>query len=323
LYYKKMLSYRHGFHAGNAADALKHMVLIFCLDYLGQKEKPYLCVDTHGGAGSYALGKGFGAQNREWEQGIARLLPLRRWAAPLPAMLARYLGLIGLEDLSFEDLSFKDNPAAGEAGYPVYPGSPELIRKLLRPQDRAVCFELHPEDFSSLKELLKGDSRFQIRQEDGFQGLKSLLPPPVRRACVLVDPSYEVKDDYLTLPAVLAESLRRFPGGLYMVWYPLLLKPPAARSGRKAGFFSGDGDFPETLFDVYKGNRCRVELYTAKKQAPPANSPRGMYGNGLVIFNPPWTLMEALEETLPLAASLLGKPGGWKLWWEEAEKRNH
>jgi 23S rRNA (adenine2030-N6)-methyltransferase len=167
---------------------------------------------------------------------------------------------------------------------------------LLRPCDRAVCFELHPADFAALTQALGPDRRFRLRREDGFLGLKSLLPPPSRRACVFIDPPYEVKEDYENLPRTLAGALRRFPTGLYIIWYPLL-------GNRDAGL-------PETLLGLYQGNRCRVELYTA------ARTDRGMYGSGLIILNPPWMLKAALESAMPVMADLLGDGrSGWFLQW--------
>jgi 23S rRNA (adenine2030-N6)-methyltransferase len=278
-----MLSYRHGFHAGNPADVLKHGILVFCLEYLRKKEKPFLCIDTHGGAGLYPLQDGYAAKNREWEAGIGRLSAPE---APLPALLENYRRLI--------------------AGYPgSYPGSPEIIRALIRPQDKAVCFELHPEDFRLLAGLFKDDRRFLVRREDGFAGLKSLLPPPSRRCLVLIDPAYEEKEDYTRVPEILAGALRRFPLGTYIVWYPLLSRYEASEK------------FPAELLGLSGGNRCRAELYTAPRDHGPRNSPRGMYGSGLVVFNPPWTLERALEESLPVLASLAGTgKDGWKLRWE-------
>jgi 23S rRNA (adenine2030-N6)-methyltransferase len=273
-----MLSYRHGFHAGNAADVLKHSVLVFCLEYLKQKEKPFLCIDTHSGAGLYALTGGSDAKNREWETGIGRLSAPE---TPLPAMLKNYRQLI--------------------AAYPLqYPGSPEILRALIRPQDKAVCFELHPGELRVLTGQLRGDRRFSVRGEDGLEGLAGLLPPSSRRGLILVDPSYEEKTDYTKIPEILRQALRRFPGGTYIIWYPLLSR-------------HGDSEqFPEELLGLSAGNRCRAELYTAPRNRPPENSPRGMYGSGLVIFNPPWTLREALEEALPVLAARLGTgKDGW------------
>jgi 23S rRNA (adenine2030-N6)-methyltransferase len=279
-----MLSYRHGFHAGNPADVLKHTILVFCLQYFKQKEKPFLYIDTHSGGGFYPLNSGSGAKNREWEWGIGRL-PAPD--TPLPAMLKNYQQLMSEDSCN-------------------YPGSPEISRKLLRAQDRAVCFELHPEDLRILNGLFRNDRRFVIRGEDGLAGLKSLLPPLHRRGLVLIDPSYEEKNDYTKVPEILTDALRRFPTGTYLIWYPLLLRHGASEQ------------FPETLLELFPaGSRCKTELYTAPRNQPPENSPRGMYGSGMVILNPPWTLRGALEETLPVLAVRLGVgKDSWKLRWE-------
>jgi 23S rRNA (adenine2030-N6)-methyltransferase len=290
-----MLSYRHAFHAGNAADVLKHAVLMYCRDYLGQKDPPFLVVDTHAGAGFYSLTEEYAAQNREWERGVGLLLD----QDALPFLLARYTALAG-EALGVE------LPPAGP-----YPGSPALIQRMLRAQDRAVCFELHPADFTALEENLSADRRFRLMRENGLGGLKALLPPPSRRACVFIDPPYEMKSDYTTVPEKLAEALRRFPTGLYIIWYPLLGRKPGAETG-------GEGAaLRETLIGLYGGNRCAVELRTALPPDAANNSAKRMYGSGMVIYNPPWTLREALEESLPVLTSMLGgEQGSWDLWWE-------
>jgi 23S rRNA (adenine2030-N6)-methyltransferase len=285
---------------------LKHMILIFCLDYLGQKEKPYLCVDTHAGAGYYSLTEGYGGRNREWAEGIGRLRGLAGQRSgtgnSLPPLAARYLELI----------------TAG--GTDDYPGSPGIIGKLLRPRDRAVCFELHPADFALLENRLGGDRRFDLRREDGFSGLKSLLPPVSRRGCVFIDPSYEVAEDYDTLPAVLGDALKRFPGGLYILWYPLL--GPSRRGGGSPGAGRERGnrkerlsrELPERLMALSGGNRCRVDLETG------GAGEGKLYGSGLVIYNPPWTLKAALEADLPPLARLLGfRPRG--IAWEACNPR--
>jgi 23S rRNA (adenine2030-N6)-methyltransferase len=290
-----MLSYRHAFHAGNAADVLKHAVLMYCLDYLGQKETPFLVVDTHAGAGFYSLTEGYAAQNREWERGVGQLLG----PAHLPPLLAEYAVPVR-EALGVE------LPPAGP-----YPGSPALIQRMLRAQDRAVCFELHPADFTALEEYFTADRRFRLLREDGLGGLNALLPPPSRRACVFIDPPYEMNSDYTTVPEKLAESLRRFPTGLYITWYPLL----GRRSGAETG---GEGAaLRETLLGLYGGNRGAVELRTALPPDAANNSAKRMYGSGLVIYNPPWTLREALGGSLPVLASMLGgEQGSGDLWWE-------
>jgi 23S rRNA (adenine2030-N6)-methyltransferase len=278
-----MLSYRHAFHAGNAADVLKHMILIFCLDYLRQKEKPLLCVDTHGGAGSYTLA------NREWEVGYGALV---KAGGALPSMVRRYLETVN-------------------TGSKAYPGSPLIIAGKLRQQDRMVCFELHPEDFEILKSCLDNYHHVEIRREDGPESLKGLLPPPSRRGLIFMDPAWEELSEYEIIPQTLAGALKRFPQGLYLIWYPLLLHPKAAAEN------ADSETLRESLFAIPSGRRCYAELHTSSKENPPVNSPRGMYGSGLVIVNPPYTLKPALEETLPVLTQVMKAEGGWKLEWKE------
>jgi 23S rRNA (adenine2030-N6)-methyltransferase len=288
-----MLSYRHAFHAGSGADVLKHAALVFCLDYMTHKEKPLLCVDTHAGAGSYALHEGYAALNREWEQGLGKLCAAAAGAdagTQLPPLLQRYL-----------ELCFLGNPAAAVPA--VYPGSPLLMARLIRPVDRLFCCELHPADYAACQSMFAALSkatpefRAELRQTDGFAALKGLLPPPSRRGLILIDPPYEMKDDYERVLETIGTALRRFATGTYIVWYPLLKDSPY-----------GGGEFPARLMELYRGNRCRAELCTVCRE----NSPRGMYGSGLIIFNPPWTLVPALTEALPLLVSLLGTgPDGW------------
>ncbi|MDR3138171.1 MAG: 23S rRNA (adenine(2030)-N(6))-methyltransferase RlmJ [Treponema sp.] len=312
-----MLSYRHAFHAGNAQDVIKHAVLAFCLDYLGRKEKPCLLVDTHAGAGAYALNQGYAAQSGEWKGGIGKLLAL---GEGLPALAEAYLGLAGFLGPDWRPVpegagAEKPGNPRGRAKLPeasaiqAYPGSPALMAKSLRPGDRLVCFEKHPEDYLSLRRLLEGVPGAEARREDGFKGLRSLLPPPSRRALVLIDPSYELKEDYRILPAVLEDALGRFPAGTCLVWYPLL------------GAYRASEEMPGRLMQLYRGNRCRLELYTSPDKRPREGSPRGMYGSGMVIYNPPWTLRTALETGLPAFAAALGAgPRAWMLQWEEAPR---
>jgi 23S rRNA (adenine2030-N6)-methyltransferase len=278
-----MLSYRHAFHAGNWADVFKHAVLLYCLEYLGRKEAPLLVVDTHAGAGFYSLTEGYAAQNREWERGVGRLLERET----LPPLLARYAALV----------------REALAGDGRYPGSPALIQRLLRSQDRGVCFELHPADFRLLAGALRSDSRFRAAREDGLGGLKALLPPPGRRGCVFIDPSYEMRSDYTTVPEKLAEALSRFSTGVYIIWYPLLRPRPAGTAVLGAAL-------RETLLGLYNGKRLAVELFSSG-----GDSEKRMFGSGLVIYNPPFMLREALEENLPALAELLG---GWQ-WRSSAD----
>jgi 23S rRNA (adenine2030-N6)-methyltransferase len=307
-----MLSYRHSFHAGNAADVLKHIILIYCLDYLKTKEKPILCADTHAGPGLYVPGE-------EYKDGFGRLKDFilmdftlkdysRNGFPPdknIPAPVSRYLELVSEADNSGE----------------VYPGSPLIFAKVLRGQDRLVCFELHPQDYAGLKSHLDAYKQrlrekqikapvIEGRQEDGLLGLKGLLPPPSRRGLVLIDPAWEEIEEFSLVPKALKSAMGRFPEGTYILWYPLF--SPSVKDQKTAAAAA----LPETLPAPGGEKRLRVELYTSPKGKPPENSRRGMYGSGLVIYNPPWTLKAALEETLPFLAMALGSPGEFKLAME-------
>lgn len=264
-----MLSYRHGFHAGNHADAIKHIALVECIARLIEKDKPLSYVDTHAGAGSYRLDAGYAAQNREWEGGISRL----RAAPDPPRAVASYLAAVG------------SDPAA-------YPGSPLIAARLLRPVDRLTLFELHPSDAEPLSALFAADGRATVARADGLKGLRSTLPPPSRRGLVLVDPSYELASDYDAVPAALADALRRFATGVYIVWYPLLERPEAQGLPARLASIA-----PRSL-----DARLRV------RSSLPGEW--GMAGSGVFVANPPWKLREALEEALPFLAAALGEDGG-------------
>jgi 23S rRNA (adenine2030-N6)-methyltransferase len=205
-------------------------------------------------------------------------------------------------------------PPAADSPALWYPGSPEIFRRLLRGQDRGCCFELHPSDFAALQELFRHDRRFRIGRKDGFEALIALLPPPSRRGLIFIDPSYEMKDDFNRLPPCLSGALRRFSTGTFLIWYPLLAGFPESLR------------LPERLMERYGGNRLRAELYPGPARPEggglPAGqggrSPRGMFGSGIVIYNPPWTLGPALETALPFLAEgpETGK-GGWRIWQEK------
>lgn len=267
-----MLSYRHAFHAGNHADVLKHSVLALILDYLGKKDKPFWYIDTHAGAGAYRLASAEAQKNAEFAGGIGRLWRL----ASRPDALRPYLDAV---------LAF--NP---DGELRNYPGSPCLAAHLLREQDRLRLFELHPQDRAILSDHFAGDRRVRIAAEDGFSGLKSLLPPAPRRALVLIDPPYELKEDYQRVVSALADAQRRFATGVYMVWYPLLSRAEARR-------------LPEQLAALGLPS-LRAELQIDE----PAGE-FGMYGSGVFVVNPPWMLQGQLETLLPLLRDVLGAAG--------------
>lgn len=270
-----MLSYRHAFHAGNHADVLKHAVLAAMLDYYNQKDKPYWVIDTHAGAGCYQLDTGFAAKNAEYETGIGKL-----WKRDdVPEMLRRYLDIV------------QDTNEGG--GHKLYPGSPLIAWKLLRPEDKLRLFELHPADVQLLQQTFeRGGRRVQVQQADGFAGLKALLPPPPRRALILIDPPYEVKDDYRHVVTALKDALQRFATGTYAVWYPRLQRPEI-----------------RPMLENLKKLPAKDWLHVALDVEAPSADGFGMHGSGMFILNPPWTLHDELRQVMPWLVSALGNAG--------------
>ena len=265
-----MLSYRHAFHAGNHADVLKHYVLGLVLTYTTQKDKPCWYIDTHAGAGMYSLDNGYATQNKEYKRGIDKLVS----AENLPETLARFVDEI--KSFSSEELH-------------LYPGSPKVAQKHLRHDDKMRLFELHPTDYKLLAENFSGKGR-QVKTEmhDGFTGIKSLLPPPSRRAVVLIDPPYEDKEDYQHVNQMIIDSLERFATGTYIVWYPLLQRPE-----------------PNEMIDALIELNIPNWLHVAMTVEAPSIDGYGMFGSGLFIINPPWTLPKILNDTMPILTRLL------------------
>ena len=271
-----MLSYRHSFHAGNHADVLKHLVLVQLIDYLKQKDKPFWVVDTHAGAGLYALDAGHATQLSEHEGGIARL-----WArADLPPAVAAYVEAV--------------RPLNPKGTLTAYPGSPWIAFQRLRADDRLRLFELHSTDVATLADNFREAGRqVMVTHGDGLAGLKALLPPPPRRALTLIDPSYEVAGDYRGVVKTLAEALARFPTGTYAVWYPILAKPEAR-------------SLPEKLRAL--GARSWLDVTLTVRKQPPGTF--GMPGSGMFVINPPWTLEKTLNETMPWLVDALKEDEG-------------
>jgi 23S rRNA (adenine2030-N6)-methyltransferase len=270
-----MLAYRHAFHAGNHADVLKHIVLTLLLRHMSQKDKGYRMVDTHAGAGLYALDSPQARKNGEYLQGIARL-----WAREdLPPIVADYRQLVA---------RFNADGALRQ-----YPGSPALARMLLRPQDQLRLFELHPTEALALRALVDGGHGIEVRQADGFAALKSQLPPPTRRALVLVDPSYEGRGDYGRVLELIGDALRRFAPGVYMVWYPVVAKPGAA-----------------AMVQRLKSLAPRGWLHARLSVQPTDAQGFGLAGSGIFVLNPPHTLHGQLQTLLPWLAQALEQHAG-------------
>jgi 23S rRNA (adenine2030-N6)-methyltransferase len=271
-----VLAYRHAFHAGNHADVLKHMVLVQLMRHMALKDKGYRIVDTHAGAGQYALDSPQALKKGEFLQGIARL-----WAinGELPPPVADYLQQVR-----------QLNPGGTLR---LYPGSPLLARQLLRPQDQLRLFELHPSEAPALQALLGHVKGIELRQADGFAALKSQLPPPTRRALVLIDPSYEGHADYGHVLDAVGDGLRRFAQAVVMVWYPVVTKPGAA-----------------ALVQGLKALAPQAWLHARLEVQQPDALGFGLAGSGVMLINPPHTLHAQLRTALPWLAQVLAQHAG-------------
>lgn len=271
-----MFSYRHGFHAGNHADVLKHIVLTHILQYFNQKETPYWFIDLHAGAGLYDLGGDWAQKKGEYLDGIARV-----WdAKSRPPAVMQYLDVI------------KDLNPDGELR--IYPGSPWLALEVCRSQDKLRLFEMHPNEADILRQNLDQRASRVPRQtsvfgDDGFAGLKGHIPPPTRRAIVLIDPSYEDKQDYRRVVETLKDALLRFPTGCYAVWYPQVQRREAQ-------------ELPRQLEKISGKNWTHVSMSVQK----PSSDGLGLHGSGMFVINPPYTLTATMKETLPWLVKTLG-----------------
>jgi len=266
-----MLSYRHAFHAGNHADVLKHFVLGLVFQYFNQKDKPYWVVDTHAGAGMYALNDAFAQKNGEFEQGILRLLNAENLSEELQQFISCITSFNTQNSLNF------------------YPGSPKIAEYFCRRDDKLRLFELHPSDFKLLAENFSSQQKQTlVAMQDGFTGIKSCLPPPSKRAIVLIDPPYELKEDYQRVVDCIKDSLRRFSTGTYLIWYPLLQRPEPAL-------------MIEDLQKLGVKDWLNVTLTVQNK----SEDGFGMFGSGMFMINPPWTLPKILQETMPRLTEIL------------------
>lgn len=287
-----MFSYRHAFHAGSHADILKHLTLIHLVEYLQEKPVALTMIDTHAGAGIYSLKDGFAAVSKEAENGIYRLLKFKEDGNTLPPSVQKYLDYIESEN-------------SGEIA--IYPGSPFILARLLRPQDRLKLFELHPKEIDVLRhniEQLNCAKQIDVYAADSFNRLKGLLPPPSRRGLVLIDPSYEDKQDYRHLEISLEEAMQRFATGCYAIWYPILSRRESAALP----------DRMKKLATAHKRSWLHTELRV--ENAP---GERRLQASGMFVINPPWTLEKHLADALPTLTKALGIDGGAQYLLQSAE----
>ncbi|MGS0534446.1 23S rRNA (adenine(2030)-N(6))-methyltransferase RlmJ [Pseudoalteromonas sp. SaAl2] len=270
-----MLSYRHSFHAGNPADVLKHLVLAQVLSYQTIKDKPLDYIDTHSGAGFFELASADAQKTQEFQDGIAKLYQ----HTSVHESLNDYIALIK---------SFNEQ---GELAF--YPGSPKIAEHYLRRQDKGWFFELHPRDLLLLEENMQGKRSIRVRGENGFAGLIGLLPPASRRACVLIDPPYEIKDDYEIVVKTLTKAYQRFATGTYMIWYPVVERERIDR-------------MEEGL--IASGMR-NVQLFELATKAD--TDVHGMTASGMIVINPPWKLKQTMDAVLPELVGLLSDASGF------------
>lgn len=268
------MNYRHIYHAGNFADVLKHAVLARLVVYMQGKDKAFRVLDTHAGIGLYDLSGEEAQKTGEWRDGIGRLLE-----GDIPARQAELLG-------PYLDAVRALNP---DGGLTFYPGSPKLARMLFRPQDRLSAMELHPEDHATLHRLFEGDFQSRITHLDGWLALGAHLPPKEKRGIVLVDPPFEAEGEFERLVEGLEKAWRRFPGGVYCLWYPLKKGAPVA------------------AFHAALKASGIPKILCAELSVKSDRETTGLAGSGLVIVNPPYTLKAELEVLLPFLKARLAQ----------------
>jgi 23S rRNA (adenine2030-N6)-methyltransferase len=294
-----MFSYRHAFHAANHADVLKHITLLATLRHLQQKETGITLIDTHAGAGLYRLDGDYSQKGAEAKEGLFKLLTAIQEKDELPEAVQDYLDQVA-----------RFNPK-GEAR--VYPGSPVLMAQLLRHEarDRLKLFELHPTDTQALAgnmAQLQLGRAVQVNREDGFESLKKLLPPPAsssgsKRAMVLIDPSYEIKTDYAKVTHSIADCLKRFSTGTYLVWFPIIPRPEAHELPRRL----------KTLANQAGRSWLHATLAIGRGE----EGDTGLSASGMFVINPPYTLAQQLRAALAMVGPALARGNG-KGWQVEA-----
>jgi 23S rRNA (adenine2030-N6)-methyltransferase len=272
------VNYRHAFHAGNFADVHKHVVLLGVLEHLQKKSTPFFALDTHAGRGLYDFRSEAALRGGEWQSGIGRL------RTQTVGAFAHYLKLVGVTGHS-------------------YPGSPMIMAAMLRENDRSVFVEKHPDEAQALKNVLGRRKRVTVTEADGYAALKAHLPPKENRGLVLIDPPYEAETEFADVAAALQGAYKRWPNGIYAVWYPI--KPEGAE---------------QRLYrSVVAASIKKVLIATLNVR--PSDSPLGLNGSGMLIVNPPWQLDEQLRDTLPQLHRVLSPDGagGVRIEWLTGE----
>ena len=270
------MNYRHAFHAGNHTEVFKHAALIFVLEHLRQKPQPFAVLDTHAGIGVYDLNSEPAQKTQEYAQGAGKL-----FGADL-ASARSYIDLLG---------------AMNPADLSLYPGSPEIVQRLLREDDRLIASELHPVDYEQLKARYRGDRRVSVHHRDGYEAIGAFTPPPERRGLVFIDPPFEQKDEAQQLAKAIANGLRKWPSGIFLAWYPIK-DGQIGEDLSKAAITAG---FPKAL---------RAEFL------PYAQDNLTLAGGGIMVCNAPWRLDERLSALCKDLSGRLGDGRGrWSVDW--------
>lgn len=259
------MNYRHSYHAGNFADVFKHIILTALIKSLLRKDSAFCYLDTHAGIGNYDLQSSTAQKGKEYANGIGKILQ-----QPNPPDLVKH----------YVDLVRANNPITSDP-LRYYPGSPQIVRQLLRPSDRMVLCELHEEDYHLLKTAFPHDKQVGIHHQDGYQALKAFLPPKERRGVVLIDPPYEDPDEFIHLLSALPKAIERWETGIYAVWYPIKEKRSIER--------------------FHRSLKLKIErpMLVSELTLFPENTSTQLNGNGLLIINPPWQLDQEIKEILP------------------------
>ena len=278
------MNYRHAYHAGNFADVVKHVVLTRIVEYLKRKETPFRVIDTHAGIGLYDLSSDEAARTGEWRDGIGRLAG-KTFPADAAALLGPYFEAVGL--------------AEGVDTLKSYPGSPLIARRLLRKQDRLFAIELHPDDAGRLRKLFAGDVQTRVLELDGWLALGAQLPPKEKRGLVLVDPPFEQPGEFDRIADGLAKAYRRWPGGIYALWYPVKNRMEIA-------------DFRDRLGSTGIARILDIRFGISR----PSPEPR-LDGCGIIVVNPPFTLEAEMQAVLPALHALLAddRRAAWSTQW--------
>jgi len=282
-----VLSYQHSFHAGNHADVLKHLTLVAVLERLNIKAKPYFFLDTHAGDGIYDLNSKQALQNAEAKTGVLKfdlssqeIEEKDKTGESVSELLDTYLNII-------------NKYAADEE----YPGSPLVAAALLRKGDNAFAAELHPQAFESLKNNCRRTA-IKAQHRDGYEMMNAVLPPTPNRGAVLIDPPYEQASEYDQVADAVFKAVKRWPIGIYMVWYPLLSD---TREDRKTGEIVSNpkAALSDKMLSQLSGLDVKSVLNIQFCSVKPSATV-GMYGSGMCIINPPWQLENDLKDILAI-----------------------